>query len=147
MLKGANQPTLQPTVLVHDAYLRLAQSGSQNWENRKQLMSVAAMAMRQLLTDYARKRRTRKRGGDRERVCLDEIAAETTDQVDVLALDEALSGLEKLDPRQARVVELRFLAALSIEETGEVLDIAPRSVCLDWQMARSWLELRMAGAN
>ncbi len=147
MLRGTNQPTLQPTVLVHDAYMRLAKTDSTDWEGRNHFMAVAAMAMRQLLTDYARKRRCQKRGGDRERVSLDQVAAETTDQIDLLALDEALTDLEKLDPRQARVVELRFLAGLTIEETAKVLGIAPRTVNLDWQMARSWMELRIAGSS
>lgn len=144
--------TLQPTALVHEAFVKLVGSANQNWTSKKHFFDVAALAMRQLLTDRARRVAAQKRGGNIERVTLCEdavghapggasVSSRAADNlaVDVVALDEALAKLTDLDPRQARIVELRFLAGLSVEETAEVLDIAPRTVKLDWQMARSFL--------
>jgi RNA polymerase sigma-70 factor (ECF subfamily) len=133
--------TLQPTALVHEAYMRLVQNPDSCTDGRKQFFKVAAIAMRQLLTDYARKRSAEKRGGRMERVKLESgLAAGGDDNgIDLIALDDALSKLQTLDERQAQVVQLRFLAGLTIEEAAEVLGIAPRTVRLDWQMARNWL--------
>lgn len=133
--------TLQPTALVHEAFVKLVGSANQNWTSKKHFFDVAAMAMRQLLTDRARRAVAEKRGGGAERVTLaDDVSPVFAGpEIDIVALDEALAKLSKLDPRQARIVELRFLAGLSVEETAEVLDIAPRTVKLDWQMARSFL--------
>ncbi|MEM7306126.1 MAG: sigma-70 family RNA polymerase sigma factor [Planctomycetota bacterium] len=139
--------TLQPTALVHDAYLRLVGSGAQAFESRQHFIRVAAIAMRQLLIDYARMRRTDKRGGLREKVQLDEEFVELESEgggVDLIALDDALSELAELDERQARVVELRFLAGMTVEETAEALGVSVRTVFLDWKMARFWLEKRLA---
>lgn len=133
--------TLQPTALVHEAFVKLVGSANQNWTSKKHFFGVAAMAMRQLLTDRARRVAAEKRGGGVERVTLAEDATPVTDgpAVDIVALDEALARLSQLDSRQARIVELRFLAGLSVEETADVLDVSPRTVKLDWQMARSFL--------
>lgn len=140
--------TLQPTALVHEAFVKLAGSTNQNWTSKKHFFDVAAMAMRQLLTDRARRVAAEKRGGGVERVTFAEDAAPINGglAVDVVALDDALSKLSQLDPRQARIVELRFLAGLSVEETAEVLGISPRTVKLDWQMARSFLRRALGPA-
>ncbi|MGE3181774.1 MAG: sigma-70 family RNA polymerase sigma factor [Phycisphaerae bacterium] len=138
--RNANE-TLQPTALVHEAYVKLVAGATPEWANRKHFFCVAARAMRQLLTDNARRRKTEKRGGNLGRVTLHDSSA-ATDQmfdVDIVELDEAISRLASLDERQARIVELRFLAGLSVEETAEALDISERTVKLDWQMARAWL--------
>ena len=148
--------TLQPTALVHEAFVKLVGSANQNWASKRHFFDVAAMAMRQLLTDRARRVAAEKRGGGIEKVTLSEDAAANLAAnarnpagagmgspanlaVDIVALDEALAKLSQLDSRQARIVELRFLAGLSVEETAEVLEISPRTVKLDWQMARSFL--------
>jgi RNA polymerase sigma factor (TIGR02999 family) len=140
--------TLQPTALVHEAFVKLVGSANQNWTSKKHFFDVAAMAMRQLLTDRARRVATEKRGGGAERVTLAEDATPITagPEIDIVALDEALAKLGSLDPRQARIVELRFLAGLSVEETADVLDISPRTVKFDWQMARSFLRRELGPA-
>lgn len=147
--------TLQPTALVHEAFVKLVGAANQNWTSKKHFFGVAAMAMRQLLTDRARRVATEKRGGGAERVTLAEDAAAGARNpsraaadlaIDIIALDEALAKLGSLDARQARIVELRFLAGLSVEETAEVLDISARTVKLDWQMARSFLRRELGPA-
>ena len=140
--------TLQPTALVHEAYLRLVRHGSGDWESRRHFMSVAGMAMRQLLADYARRRSSQKRGGVNERVEFDELSVAANDsEIDLVALDDALTRLKELDERQARIVELRFLAGLTVKETADVLDVAESTVYLDWNMARSWLDMQLGDAN
>jgi len=138
--------TLQPTALVHEAFIKLVGAADQSWTSRKHFFDVAAMAMRQLLTDHARKAASKKHGGEVRRVTLSEAATPIEDLPDVnlIALDDALNKLHTLDPRQARIVELRYLAGLSVDETAEVLDISPRTVKLDWQMARSFLRRELA---
>ena len=140
--------TLQPTALVHEAYLRLTEADHQTYNDRRHFLSVAALAMRQLITDQAKARRAQKRGGGRERVLLEQAEAELRHDaggLDLLALDEALTELATLDERQCRIVELRFLAGLSVDETAATLDVSPRTVALDWKMAKGWLALRLGG--
>jgi RNA polymerase sigma factor (TIGR02999 family) len=136
--------TLHPTALVHEAYLRLFKDDeAKDWENRRHFFSVAAMAMRQLLADSARARAAEKRGGDRVRAEMNSslhIAAGEEPPVDHLALDRALAKLQALNERQARIVELRYLVGLTLEETAEALDVSVRTVSLDWRMARTWLQ-------
>ncbi len=137
--------TLQPTALVHEAYMRLANQEEPAWQDRRHFFNVAAMAMRQLLTDHARRKKSIKRGGELGKVTLDEAVAPLTDcDIDLVALDDVLTRLAKLDERQARIVELRFLAGLTVEETAAVLEISPRTVKLDWQMARAWLRRELS---
>ncbi len=139
--------TLQPTAIVHEAYMRLVQAEGGNWASKRHFLCVAARAMRQLLTDYARRADAEKRGGGRARVALEDAEGPASgEDVDLLALDEALDELGQLHERQGRIVELRFLAGLSIKETAEVLEVSERTVSVDWTMARSWLERRLAGA-
>jgi RNA polymerase sigma-70 factor (ECF subfamily) len=141
MRRERSDHTLQPTALVHETFVRLADDGGR-FENRAHFFGVAASAMRRVLVDHARSRRTQKRGGGTAFVDvddLDSLAGTPAGAVDLVALDDALSRLSSLDPRQGRVVELRFFAGLSVEETAAILDLSPRTVKREWQMARAWL--------
>jgi RNA polymerase sigma-70 factor, ECF subfamily len=139
--------TLQPTALVHEAYLRLTSQHSVDWENRAQFFGIAAEMMRRVLVNYAHAHRAEKRGGGATRVTLDESVSWAGGRdLDVVALDEALTALAAVDPRQARVVELRFFAGLGIEETGEVLGVSPATVKREWSMAKAWLRRELARA-
>jgi RNA polymerase sigma-70 factor, ECF subfamily len=136
--------TLQPTALVHEAYLRLARDKPGRWQNRAHFCAIAANAMRQILVERARARGAVKRGGGQPRVTLvDDIDAAAGNDgpapIDLLALDQALTRLAELDPRQARIVELRYFGGLSLEETAEALDVAPATVKRDWTVARAFL--------
>jgi len=137
--------SLNPTALVHEAYARLVKAGAKGYNDRSHFVMVAATAMRQLLADHARERRAQKRGGGARQVTLQSWnALDREVQVDLEALDEALGRFAEHYPRHAKIVELRFLAGLTVEETAEVLSISSRTVKADWQMARAWLsrELR-----
>lgn len=133
--------TLNPTALVHELYLRLVDQRRATWKNRAHFFGVAARLMRRILVDYARSRHARKRDASRIRVSL-EAALDTPDEsrvADVLALDEALDRLAARDADQQRIVELRFFAGLTVEETAHVLGRSPRTVKREWQMAKAWL--------
>jgi len=137
--------TLQTTALVHEAYLRLIDRQQVEWQNRAHFFAISAQLMRRILVDFARTRRYRKRGGGAQQVMFDEAAVVAPERsADFIALDDALMELSKLDQRQARVVELRFFGGLTIEETAEVLKVAPITVRRDWNLAQAWLlrELR-----
>jgi RNA polymerase sigma-70 factor, ECF subfamily len=137
--------TLQPTALVHEAYLKLIDQTSTQWTDRAHFFAVAATAMRQILIDHARAAGAAKRGGGWQRLTIDQVEeASSLDRLDVLALDEVLTKLAKVDPRQGRVVELRFFGGLSVEETAEVLSVSSRTVELDWRMAKAWLSRELA---
>lgn len=132
--------TLQPTALVHEVFLKLMRSTNLKPGNSAQFFSVAARAMRQVLVDHARRFKAAKRGGGRQVLSLDELGTIFEQQeVDLVALDEALAGLGTLDPRQCAIVELRFFGGLTVEETAEVLGISASSVKREWQAARAWL--------
>ncbi len=133
--------TLQPTALVHEAYLRIVGDGrSQRWDRRGHFFAAAAIAMRRILVERARRVRRVRHGGGQARVALDpEAAAAGVDLGDVLAVDEALAGLERLDPRKAQVVVLRYFGGLSVEETAEALALSPSTVKNEWAFARAWL--------
>jgi RNA polymerase sigma factor (TIGR02999 family) len=135
--------TLQSTALVNEAYLRLVDQNV-SWQNRAHFFGIAAQMMRRILVDHARARDAAKRGAGDFKVTLDEdIAVSGARDVDVIALDIALDNLAELDPQQGRIVELRFFAGLSIEETSEVLSISPATVKRDWAMAKAWLAREM----
>jgi RNA polymerase sigma factor (TIGR02999 family) len=137
--------TLQPTAVVHEAYLKLIDQERANWRDRAHFMAVAAQAIRRVLIDHARRRQAAKRGGDRCRLTLDEaIAPAATREVDFLAIDDALGRLAELHERQARVVELRFFGGLNIEEAAAVLGISRATVTDDWAVARAWLSRELA---
>ena len=132
--------TLQPTALVHEAYLRLTGNSGRQWKNRAHFFGVAAKAMRHVLVDYARARATNKRGGPHKPVQLEDIGLISGDRIgEVIALDDALTSLSKLHARQSQVVELRFFGGCSVEETAETLNISPETVMRDWRAARAWL--------
>ena len=132
--------TLQPTALVHEAFLRLVDYRRIQWQNRAHFLGLAATLMRQLLISNARAHRAQKRGGGGPCVTLhDDDAVVEARAVEVLALDRALSALGAIDARQARVVELRYFGGLTVEETAEVLELSPATVKLDWSIARAWL--------
>ena len=139
-LHGDRGHTLQTTALVHEAYVRLTKSGSANFNDRGHFFAVAARAMRHILVDYARARQAEKRGGQPP-MSLDDVvpAAHMAPPELVLAVDEALERLTVLDERQARIVELRFFAGMSVQETAEALGISARTVKREWQIARAWL--------
>lgn len=137
--------TLQSAALVNEAYLRLVRLNNPQWESRTHFFAIAAQLMRQILVDYARRRGAAKRGATVPKVSLQDatIASKKRD-LDVVALDDALKGLAKIDPRQSRVVELRFFAGLSLEEISEAMEIAPATVQRDWTTARAWLHREMS---
>jgi RNA polymerase sigma factor (TIGR02999 family) len=138
--------TLQPTALVHEAYLRLVDQRRAVWRNRSQFFGVAAEIMRRILVDRARAHRTAKRSGRWARVTLDPaLAVANPVDVDVLDLDTALTGLAAFDPRKSRIAELRFFGGLSLEETGDVLGLSLATVERDWQVARAWLFNALSG--
>jgi RNA polymerase sigma factor (TIGR02999 family) len=133
--------TLQPTALVHEAYLRLLKDRPDRWQNRAHFSAIAAHVMRQILIERARARNAQKRGGGQPRVTFDESlpAAADAPSIDVLAVDTALERLAALDADQARIVELRYFGGLSIEETAEAMGISPATVKRHWTLARAWL--------
>jgi len=136
--------TLQPTALVHEAYLKLADQPGIQWQDQTHFRALAANAMRQILVDHARSRATDKRGGDWLRVTLDEAVVGHNDrEIDLLALDEALAALSMLDQRKGRVVELRFFGGLTCAEAAHTLSISPKTAEADWYMARAWLRQRL----
>jgi RNA polymerase sigma factor (TIGR02999 family) len=132
--------TLQTTAVVHEAYLKLVGESSKRWENRAHFYGVAAKAMRHILVDHARSSKTAKRGAGHAAVSLDEALAATPEKPpQVIALDDALTALSKLNARHSDVVELRVFGGLSVEETAEVLKVSPETVMRDWRAAKAWL--------
>jgi RNA polymerase sigma-70 factor, ECF subfamily len=132
--------TLQPTALVHEAYLKLVDQRQVHWHDRAHFYAVAAQVMRRILVDHARRNGAAKRGRGVAKVSVDEIVLPAPQSdVDVVALDESLERLATLDERQSRVVELRFFGGLTVEETAEVLNVSPATVKNDWRLARAWL--------
>jgi RNA polymerase sigma factor (TIGR02999 family) len=140
-----NEHTLQPTALVNEAYLKLVDQRNARWQNRAHFFGISAQLMRRILVDHARQHQAAKRGGaGQQRISI--TSAETVvkqPQVDLLALNEALEELAKMDPQQSRIVELKFFGGLSIEEIAEVLSIGHATVERDWKMARAWLRRQL----
>jgi RNA polymerase sigma-70 factor (ECF subfamily) len=138
--------TLQPTALVHELYQRLIDQDRVQWRNQAHFFAVAAVLMRRILVDHARRTHAQRRGGDAQKVPLLEDAASTdpTKNIDVLALDQALEELTTFDPEQAKIVELRFFGGLSVEETAEAVGRSRATVMRDWAMARAWLKRKLA---
>jgi RNA polymerase sigma-70 factor, ECF subfamily len=139
-----------PTSLVHDAYVRLVDARTVDWQDRAHFLAVAASTMRRILVDAARARASTKRGGGMQRIDypsdthLDRLPARGTDRAtDICALDDALSTLARTQPRRAQVVELRFFGGLSVDETAETLDVSPQTVMRDWKLARAWLAVEL----
>lgn len=139
--------TLQATALVNEVYLRLVDQHEVKWQNRAQFFGIAAQMMRRILVSHARARRAAKRGGDEQRITLEEgVAVAPERDVNLLAVDEALTKLEEFDPEKSRMVELRFFSGLSVEETAEVMGVSPRTIDRQWQTAKAWLH-REIGAG
>ena len=134
--------TLQSTALVHEAYLRLEKQGAAPFQNREHFLAICAQLMRQILVDYARSRKAARRDGG-FRLTLDDALAFKNQSVDMVALDDALNELAKLNPQQSRIVELRFFGGLSIEETSRAMNLAPTTVKKYWALARLWLHHEM----
>jgi RNA polymerase sigma factor (TIGR02999 family) len=141
--------TIQATALVHEAYLRLIAEQPHQWNDRTHFLAVAALSMRQILVQRARRRNAAKRGGDPERITLDDrlLASSGSSPVDVIALDEALDRLTALDAQQARIVELRYFGGLTVEEIAETLDISPATVKRHWTLARAWLKRELFSSS
>lgn len=138
--KERENHTLQATEIVHEAYLKLVGFENLNWQNRTQFFAIAATIMRRILVDYARERNAEKRGGDWQKVTLKEaVNSLKRNDIDILALNDALEDLAKLDELQSRLIELRFFGGLTIEETAEALNISPATVKREWAMAKAWL--------
>ena len=131
---------LQTTALVNEAYVRLIDLRQVRWQNRAHFFGVAAQLMRHILVDFARARRRAERGGYKQQVSLEEAAVVSKERcADFIALDDALKTLAEIDPRRSRMVELRFFGGLSVEETAEALNVSPRTVQREWNLARDWL--------
>ena len=146
--RGSEPPgqTLNTTALVHEAYLRLANQKETNWRNRAHFFAVSAQSMRHILVDMARARRTDRRGAGARKLSLDELVVFPPETArELVALDEALSALAKLDERKSRIVEMRFFGGLTLDETAEVLNISPETVSREWTRAKSWLRREMTG--
>lgn len=145
---AAGTATLQPTALVHEAFLRLIGHDAADYQSRTHFLATAATAMRSVLVDHARARGAAKRGGGWCRITLDEAAAfQPENEVDLSALDEALARLARLKQRAARIVELRFFGGMSVEEVADCLGVSARTVKGDWRTARAWLRAELAEAN
>jgi RNA polymerase sigma factor (TIGR02999 family) len=132
--------TLQPTALVHEAWLRLIDQTRVNWQNRSQFFGVAAQLMRRILVDHAKTKHREKRGGDAIKLSLDDVVNLSLERAaDLIALDDALDELARIDERKSRVVELRYFAGFSVEETAQILEVSPDTVMRDWKIAKAWL--------
>jgi RNA polymerase sigma factor (TIGR02999 family) len=154
MRKERPGQTIQPTALVHEAYLRLLKDKKQDWEGRTHFLAIAATSMRQILVERARARQAAKRGGGRDRITVDEATfnqvagAESKDvALDLLVVDEALERLAALDSQQARIVELRFFGGLTVAETASALGISPATVKRHWSLAKAWLRREVMRAQ
>jgi len=140
MRRERQEHTLQATALVHEAYLKLVEQRSVDWKSRAHFFGVAAQLMRRILVDHARGHLRQKRGGEHKKVSLEEAFIFSEQQsAELVALDQSLERLAKLDGRQSRIVELRFFGGLSVEETAEILGVSPKTVKRDWSVAKAWL--------
>ena len=145
MARERKDHTLQPTALVNEAYVRLVDSQGLHWSDRAHFFALAAQMMRRILVNHAIARGAGKRGGGARQVSLDEgMAVSPERDSELVGLDESLTALAGVDPRKARVVELRFFGGLTVEETASVLEVSPQTVLRDWSLAKSWLAREMS---
>ena len=144
MAREHREHTLQPTALLHEAYLRLASTRRGQFNNRVHFYGAAAQAMRRILVDHARRRRAKKRGQEPIRIDLDHVNVGVDLRLDLVALDDALKQLTEIAPRPARVVELRYFGGMTIDEVADLLDIAPATVKRHWAFARAWLHRELS---
>ena len=146
-LRWQGEETLNTTALVHEAYIRLSNGSQLGVESRLHFLRVAAKAMRYILLDHAKAKKRQKRGGDQQRVDFDEALAVSYEEADeLIALDEALSRLEKVNPRHSQIIECRFFAGMTIEDTAKALDLSAPTVKRGWQAARAWLFREMSSS-
>ena len=139
--------TLQTTALIHEAYMRLVNQPEKEWQSRSHFFAVASRAMRHILVDYARSKQAEKHGGGTLELSLDEALTVSQERAaEMVALDDALQELARIDQRKCQVVELRFFGGLSVEETAEVLNVSPVTVMRDWSMAKAWLHRELSKA-
>jgi RNA polymerase sigma factor (TIGR02999 family) len=145
MRRERKNHTLQPTALVHEAYLKLAGQHDARWNDREHFYAIASQVMRRILVDHAKSRHRQKRGGSNEDLPLEEalLAGADATNVDLIALDEALTKLARLDPDQERLVELRYFGGLSLEDAAKTLNISRATAAREWQIARAWLHREM----
>lgn len=145
--KERSNHTLQPTALVHEAYMKLIDQNRVKWQNRAHFFGIAAQVMRRILMDHARKHQANKRGGEIEKLPIEEeiLIVSNDKSAELLALDEALEELAKIDPDKARIVELRYFGGLSIEETAEVMEVSVPTINRHWKFAKAWLYSQVAG--
>ena len=145
--KERSNHTLQPTALVHEAYMKLIDQNRVKWQNRAHFFGIAAQVMRRILMDHARKHQAEKRGGEYEKLPIEEeiLIVSHDKSAELIALDEALEELSKLDPDKAKIVELRYFGGLSIEETAEVMGVSVPTVNRHWKMAKAWLFSQISG--
>lgn len=144
-LEDTNSNSLQPTVIVHEAFLKLANHEAVDWQGKSHFLAVGAKAMRQILVDHARKRTAKKRGGERMRISLnEELVISSENEIDVLAIHDALNKLAQIDQERARIVELRFYGGLSIEEIAEVLGSSRRTIQKKWAGTKAWLRRELS---
>jgi RNA polymerase sigma-70 factor, ECF subfamily len=146
-VSGPGQRTLDATALVHEAYMRMVDQSRVDWQGRTHFFAVGAEMIRRVLVDDVRRRRTQKRGGDRQRLKLEDGEIGVGPEVDLLALDDALRRLEALDPRAARVVELRFFGGMREADAAQLLGVSQSTVRDDWRMARAWLHDELSGGG
>jgi RNA polymerase sigma factor (TIGR02999 family) len=145
MRNERDEHTLQATALVNETYLRLVDVSRMQWQNRAHFLAMAARLMRRILVDHARGRRYQKRGGGAIRVTLvDDVGGTTARPPDLVALDDAIEALARIDPRKGQIVELRCFAGLSVEETAHVLNVSRDTVLRDWRLAKAWLSRELA---
>jgi RNA polymerase sigma-70 factor (ECF subfamily) len=138
--------SLQTTALIHEAYVRLTGLSPNKWQNRAHFLGVAAQSMRHVLVDHARARHRQRRGGEKHLVPLDEGVVLSGERVEgIVALDDALTDLAKLHPRQSKVVELKYFGGFTVEETAEALQVCPETVMRDWRIAKAWLYIHLSG--
>jgi len=146
MARERDGHTLQTTALINELYLRLSDLKLIDWQNRAHFFALCARQMRRILTDEARARQSHKRGGGAQPVTLDvALVAAPQTSADLVAVDDALNRLAKVDERKSQVVELRFFGGLSVEETAEVLEVSPQTVARDWKLAKAWLKRELSG--
>src|SRR5271155_5224189 len=146
MSRERDDHTLQTTALINELYLRLSDLKPVDWQNRAHFFALCARQMRRILTDHARARRSHKRGDGAKAISMDDaLAISPEPSADLVAVDEALNQLAKVDDRKSQVVELRFFGGLSVEETAEVLKVSPETVARDWRLAKAWLLREMGG--
>src|SRR4030095_15327667 len=139
--------SLQPTALIHEAYLRLVGSAPVDWRDRRHFYALSARLMRQILVDHARSRGRHKRGGAALPIAFDETVMGPRKTPDLVRLDDALHALADTDARKSRVIELRFFGGLSVDETADILEVSPQTVLRDWRLAKAWLQREMKGGD